>query len=195
MNWLGGQKHGPARRSGVVTILDVGSSKVCCMIARLKPVGEGQLLRGRTHQAQVIGIGHQKSRGVKSGVVIDLDKAEQAIRLAVDAAERMAGLTVDSLIVNVAAGLDAGVVVRGPWRLVVADDPGAVDRDPVAPADVAYQGGRARVHGLGELGGVGGEAVVLDADAVDVGLVGVLGAKAREAAVDRHRFASPRSDV
>ena len=54
--------------------------------------------------AQVIGIGHQKSRGVKSGVVVDLDKAEQAIRLAVDAAERMAGLTVDSLIVNVAAG-------------------------------------------------------------------------------------------
>ena len=104
MSWLGRQKNGPARRSGVVTILDVGSSKVCCMIARLKPVGEGQLLRGRTHQAQVIGIGHQKSRGVKSGVVVDLDKAEQAIRLAVDAAERMAGLTVDSLIVNVTAG-------------------------------------------------------------------------------------------
>ena len=104
MSWLGTQKNGPARRSGVVTMLDVGSSKVCCMIARLKPAGEGQLLRGRTHQAQVIGIGHQKSRGVKSGVVVDLDKAEQAIRLAVDAAERMAGLTVDSLIVNVAAG-------------------------------------------------------------------------------------------
>jgi len=104
MSWLGTQKNGPARRTGVVTILDVGSSKVCCMIARLKPVGEGQLLRGRTHQAQVIGIGHQKSRGVKSGVIVDLDKAEQAIRLAVDAAERMAGLTVDSLIVNVAAG-------------------------------------------------------------------------------------------
>ena len=52
----------------------------------------------------MIGIGHQKSRGVKSGVVVDLDRAEQAIRLAVDAAERMAGLTVDSLIVNLAAG-------------------------------------------------------------------------------------------
>ena len=50
----------------------------------------------------MIGIGHQRSRGIKSGVVVDLDKAEQAIRLAVDAAERMAGLTVDSLIVNVA---------------------------------------------------------------------------------------------
>ena len=52
----------------------------------------------------MIGIGHQKSQGVKSGVVVDLDRAEHAIRLAVDAAERMAGLTVDSLIVNLTAG-------------------------------------------------------------------------------------------
>jgi cell division protein FtsA len=85
MSWLGG-KNNPQRRSGIVTVIDVGSSKVCCVIARLKPAEESQLLRGRTHRVQVIGIGHQK--------------AQQAIRLAVDAAERMAGLTVDSLLVN-----------------------------------------------------------------------------------------------
>jgi cell division protein FtsA len=104
MSWLGGQKDNSARRSGVVTVLDVGSSKVCCVIAKLKPRDESPILRARTHQVQVIGIGHQKSHGVKSGVVIDLDRAEHAIRLAVDAAERMAGLTVDSLIVNLTAG-------------------------------------------------------------------------------------------
>jgi cell division protein FtsA len=104
MNWLPGKGDAAARRSGTVTVLDVGSSKVCCIVARLKPREGSQLLRGRTHQVQVIGIGHQKSLGVKSGVVIELDRAEQAIRLAVDAAERMAGLTVDSLIVNVSAG-------------------------------------------------------------------------------------------
>jgi len=103
MNLLGG--HGDSgRRSGVLTVLDVGSSKVCCMVAKLKPCEDGKLLRGRSHRAQVIGIGHQKSQGVKSGLVIDLDRAEHAIRLAVDAAERMAGLTVDSLIVNMTAG-------------------------------------------------------------------------------------------
>ncbi|MGB3833341.1 MAG: cell division protein FtsA [Mesorhizobium sp.] len=103
MNWLGG--HGDAlRRSGVLTVLDVGSSKVCCMVAKLKPREQGTLLRGRSHRIQVIGIGHQKSQGVKSGVVVDLDRAEHAVRLAVDAAERMAGLTVDSLIANVTAG-------------------------------------------------------------------------------------------
>ena len=104
MSWLGAKGDTTARRTGVVTVLDVGSSKVCCIVARLKPAEPSQLLRGRTHKTQVIGIGHQKSHGVKSGVVVELDRAEQAIRLAVDAAERMAGLTVDSLIVNVSAG-------------------------------------------------------------------------------------------
>ena len=104
MSWLVGRKDDSARRSGIVTVLDVGSSKVCCVIARLRPREESPILRARTHQVQVIGIGHQKSQGVKSGVVVDLDRAEHAIRLAVDAAERMAGLTVDSLIVNLTAG-------------------------------------------------------------------------------------------
>jgi cell division protein FtsA len=104
MSWLGGHGDAAGRRSGVLTVLDVGSSKVCCMVAKLKPCDDGKLLRGRSHRIQVIGIGHQKSQGVKSGVVVDLDRAEHAIRLAVDAAERMAGLTVDSLIVNMTAG-------------------------------------------------------------------------------------------
>lgn len=103
MSWLGGNGD-PAGRSGIVTVLDVGSSKVCCMVAKMKPCEDGKLLRGRSHRAQIMGIGHQKSQGVKSGLVIDLDRAEHAIRLAVDAAERMAGLTVDSLIVNMTAG-------------------------------------------------------------------------------------------
>ncbi|TKT80144.1 cell division protein FtsA [Aquamicrobium sp. LC103] len=104
MSWLGGQNDSSAGRSGVVTVLDVGSSKICCVVGKLKPREESQALPGRTHQVKVIGIGHQKSQGVKSGVIIDLDRAEQAIRLAVDAAERMAGLTAESLIVNMSAG-------------------------------------------------------------------------------------------
>lgn len=104
MNWLGRNGAFGDRRSGIVTVLDMGSSKVCCVIARLRPGAESDLLRGRTHRIQVIGIGHQKSEGVKSGVVIDLARAERSIRMAVDSAERMAGLTVESLIVNLSAG-------------------------------------------------------------------------------------------
>ncbi len=80
-----------AKRTRSLTVLDIGSSKVCCIIARLRPREESAHLPGRTHRIEVLGIGHQKSRGIKSGVIVNLDAAEQAIRLAVDAAERMAG--------------------------------------------------------------------------------------------------------
>lgn len=104
MSILSSSRTPAAGRTGIVTVLDVGSSKVCCIIARLSPREEGDLLRGRTHDIRVIGIGHHRSEGVKSGIITDLDAAEKVIRHAVDAAERMAGLTVDSLIVNVSAG-------------------------------------------------------------------------------------------
>lgn len=108
MSILGGKGSSQGGTAGrkvrLLTVLDVGSSKVSCVIARLRPHEGGALLPGRTHRMEVLGIGHQRSRGVKSGVIIDLDAAEQSIRLAVDAAERMGGLTVDSLIVNISAG-------------------------------------------------------------------------------------------
>jgi len=93
-----------SRRSQIVSVLDVGTSKICCLIARLSPRAPTELLPGRTHAIEVLGIGHTRSRGIKSGVVANLEAAEQAIRHAVDAAERMAGVTVESLIVNLSAG-------------------------------------------------------------------------------------------
>lgn len=93
-----------AGRTSLVTVLDIGSTKICCMVARLVPRPEGRALRGRTHVAEIIGFGYGPSSGVKSGLVTDLDKAEQAIRSVVGMAERSAGITVQSLIVNVTAG-------------------------------------------------------------------------------------------
>ena len=93
-----------APRTETVSVLDIGSTKITCIIARLKPCDDMDVLHGRTHRIEVAGIGHQKSRGIKSGFVVNLDEAEQAIRMAVDTAERMAGLTVESLIVNTSAG-------------------------------------------------------------------------------------------
>ena len=91
-------------RSSVITVLDVGSTKTVCVIARLVPNEGGRYLHGRTHAPEVIGIGHTKSLGMKSGVIVDLDGVERTIRHAVEAAERMAGLTVDSIITNIGAG-------------------------------------------------------------------------------------------
>ena len=108
-----------SKRSSVITILDIGSTKVCCMIARLVPRPAGEALRHRTHTIEVLGFGLHQARGIKSGVVVDLDQAENSIRLAVDAAERQADITVQSLIVNVSCGriksdtLSASVSLNG----------------------------------------------------------------------------------
>ena len=91
-------------RTSVITVLDVGSTKTVCLIAKMLPMDGGKYLHGRTHAPEVLGIGHTKSFGMKSGVVVDLDSVERSIRYAVEAAERMAGLTVESIIVTIGAG-------------------------------------------------------------------------------------------
>jgi cell division protein FtsA len=93
-----------AGRASLVSVLDIGSTKICCVIARLSPRPEGKSLKGRTHVAEVVGFGYGPSAGVKSGVITDLGKAEQAIRTVVGMAERAAGLTLQSVVVNVTAG-------------------------------------------------------------------------------------------
>ncbi len=92
------------RKSAILSVLDIGTSKIVCLIARLLPMEASDTLRGRTHRCRILGIGHQRSRGIKAGAVVDMDEAEQAIRLAVDAAERMAGVQVESVIVNATGG-------------------------------------------------------------------------------------------
>lgn len=94
----------PTRRPAIVSVLDIGSSKVACVIARLKPREPDEVLPGRTHKIEVVGFGYTRSRGIKSGVIINLDQAEQAVRIAVDMAERAAGITIESVIVNVSCG-------------------------------------------------------------------------------------------
>ncbi|GJD69122.1 cell division protein FtsA [Methylobacterium gnaphalii] len=93
-----------ARRSATLSILDIGTSKVVCLIAELQPMEQLSTLRGRTHIARIIGIGHQRSVGLKGGAIVDLEAAENAIRQAVHAAERMAKVEVQSVIVNMSGG-------------------------------------------------------------------------------------------
>jgi cell division protein FtsA len=82
------------KRNGLIAALDVGTTKVCCFIARVQEGGE----------ARVIGIGHHLSRGLRCGAVVDMDEAETSIRAAVDAAEQMAGERVSGVVVNLSGG-------------------------------------------------------------------------------------------
>ena len=49
-----------ARKSAILSVLDVGTSKVVCVVAELKPADEVESLRSRTHVARILGIGHQR---------------------------------------------------------------------------------------------------------------------------------------
>ena len=88
-------------RSGVIAALDIGSSKICCLIGKIEDSG----------RPSVIGIGHQLSRGVKNGAIVDMDEAEMAILTAVHAAEKMSAETIDEVMINLSGGYPASQTV------------------------------------------------------------------------------------
>lgn len=92
------------KRSAVVAALDVGTSKIVCLIARLVPHPPQEVLQRRSHAVEVLGIGHVRSEGIKAGSVVDIDAAENAIRYAVDTAERMAKVRIESVLLSMTAG-------------------------------------------------------------------------------------------
>src|SRR5215468_766108 len=100
------------RRTAMVASLDIGTSKIACMIARLKPSPPNEALRGRTHAVELIGYSQIQSRGMKGGAVVDLAECEQAVRQAVALAEKMAKVRVESVLLPVSGGRLQGQLVE-----------------------------------------------------------------------------------
>ena len=88
------QRRLGAARPGVFGVLDIGSTKIVCLIARIE--GDGT--------PRALGFGWQRARGVKAASVVDLDEAERAIRAAVAQAEEMADTRLGGVIVNLSCG-------------------------------------------------------------------------------------------
>ena len=88
-----------APKGSLIAALDIGSFKTACFLARTTD-DEGNF--------EILGVGHQKSEGVKNGMIIDMDSAETVIRKAVHAAEHMAkehtkGYPLREVVVNMPA--------------------------------------------------------------------------------------------
>lgn len=77
-------------KNGVIAALDIGTSKIVCAIGYVGTSGE----------VKVTGVGHQLARGIRAGVITDVKQAESSILSAVNAAEQMAGESVDHVVVN-----------------------------------------------------------------------------------------------
>ncbi|MEM9425570.1 MAG: cell division protein FtsA [Pseudomonadota bacterium] len=98
-----------AIQRGVVAILDVGSSKIACLVLRFDgreraPEGEGiGAMAGQT-QFRVIGAATTRSRGIQLGETCAVQETERAIRTAVQAAQKMANVRVDHVIACLSGG-------------------------------------------------------------------------------------------
>ncbi len=72
--------------------LDIGTSKIACLVGELKD----------DDQIEIIGIGTHPSRGLKKGVVVDIESTVQSIQRAVEEAELMAGCEIHSVHAGIA---------------------------------------------------------------------------------------------
>jgi len=78
-------------RPGSVAVLDIGTTKVVCFIGQVQDSGE----------IHITGIGHQLAKGMRAGVIVDVGEVESSILAAVNAAEQMAGETIENVVVSV----------------------------------------------------------------------------------------------
>lgn len=106
------------RKPHIVAGLDVGTTKVCALIGELTPTG-----------VDIVGIGQHPSRGLRKGMVVNIDSTVEAIKRAVAEAEQMAGVEVDSVYTSIGGGHISGINSQG----VVAVQGRTRE---VAPADV-----------------------------------------------------------
>ena len=85
----------------LIAALDVGTTKVVCFIARVDERGN----------PQIIGIGHQLSRGLRAGRVVDMDAAAAAIGHAVNTAEKAAGERIRNVVISLTGAQPASQVL------------------------------------------------------------------------------------
>ncbi|MBO4285571.1 MAG: cell division protein FtsA [Alphaproteobacteria bacterium] len=92
--------HSFSRPSTLAT-LDIGSSKVCCLIAHITP---------RDKKIEIVGYGYNASKGIKNGVITDINQATLSVCNAVEDAEQRAKERINSLIVNISGDKTTSVV-------------------------------------------------------------------------------------
>ncbi len=107
-----------AKNERYIVGLDVGTARVSCVVAEIKEQGA----------VEIVGLGEAPSRGLRKGVVVHLEPTVESIKAAVEQAEVMAGVSVESATVGLAGGHvrsfnSRGVVaVTGRDRTVSRDD-------------------------------------------------------------------------
>lgn len=111
-----------AMQRGVIAVLDVGSSKIACLILRFdgpERMREGDGVGSMAGQSsfRVIGAATTRSRGVKFGEIAVMNETERAVRTAVQAAQKMANVRVDHAIACFSGAEPRSYGLAGTWDL------------------------------------------------------------------------------
>jgi cell division protein FtsA len=93
------------RQSGPFGVLDIGTTKIVCIIGRLES----------DQSVRVLGFGWQRGRGVRGGGITDIEEAERAIRAAVGQAENEADTRLRSITVNLSCGQPESRLFNVQW--------------------------------------------------------------------------------
>jgi cell division protein FtsA len=130
-----------ARKERYLVGLDVGTSKVCAVV--------GEILDGDAFD--IVGIGVAESRGIRRGIVVNLEAAVESIKKAIDEAELMAGVEIDSVHLGLSGPHIKGfnsrgvIAVAGKNREITRED---VRRAIDAAKAVSLPTGREILHVL-----------------------------------------------
>ena len=130
-----------ARRERYIVGLDVGTSNVCAVV--------GETLSDNT--LDIVGIGVAESRGIRRGVVVNLEAAVESIKKAIEEAELMAGVEIDTVHLGLSGPYIKGFNSRGV--IAVAGKNREISREDVrraidAAKAVALPTGREILHVL-----------------------------------------------
>ncbi len=111
-----------AMQRGVVAILDVGTSKIACLVLRFDGIEDERDQDGVGPMAgqssfRVIGAATTRSRGVRFGEIAVMNETERAIRTAVQAAQKMANVRVDHVIACFSGAEPRSYGLAGEWEL------------------------------------------------------------------------------
>jgi cell division protein FtsA len=95
-----------ALRRGIIAVLDIGTSKVACLVLQFVPEdADGDGPPGLAQGAfRVIGAANTRSRGMAFGEISAMEECERAVRTAIQGAQKMANLRVDHVIVSFSGG-------------------------------------------------------------------------------------------
>jgi cell division protein FtsA len=110
-----------AKKDKYVVGLDIGSTKTCALLAEM----DGE-------QVRFLALGAAESKGLRKGLIVNLDSTVSSIRRAVEEAEGVANVPVESAVIGVAGGHVRGVNSRGGVSL--GTRPRDIERDDVKRA-------------------------------------------------------------